>query len=1047
MKTNSKFVAILVVLLLAALFTLGACGGKHTAIFDTKGGTEVDPVVFRGGGKIEPPVTTKQYFTFDNWYADEALTTPFDFRRMPNSDVTVYAGWLPAESGKIVFDSNGGSAESELVGTVGDTVRQDMLPVPEKEGYSFEGWYTEDGQPYVSGPFASGVLTLYARWGKSNGYNYVKFVLDDATEIPVPAGEKVAEPFVGEDISCTWYINEQTTVPFDFDSVVDSDVTLYGIRESVGLVYGGGSVIDYTGDGKQIFVPSKHGGTTIVAIGDGVFEGAELEQVFLPQSVASIGSYAFYKCSHLSAIDLSNVSVLGKFAFGGCERLDGNADISLLATVPEGAFANCQQLDSVQFGSQLTEIGSDAFVNCSSLTEVDIPDGVTTIYPYAFANSGVKKVHIPAALNTLGKAVFKGCTNISEMTGGNANYAVDGDNGTLTDGNKLVLHFKTEVNKNEDSYTPSGRISSIESYAFWGDTVIKNLDLSGKNIAASALEGMKALTELTVSDIDNSYPFVAYWFGAGSPERNTSTGLYVPATLQRIVFTNYSLSRVADYAFYGCNGLKSVSGLDNVASIGKYAFGYTAFTSFELGGRVTSVDSAAFHGAADLAEFSVAPSNSAYSVYDGALYNKSQTELVFVPSAKTDLNFAPTVSSIKSGALYKSSVSVLTVPNSVSRIEFGAFEGMSKLTELTVPFVGGSRTSNNYMLYVFGATVTSGANDNINVSAEKCPPLLKRIVVSGGLTEIPRNAFAYCTSVSEFDVGNDYTSVGSAAFFNTSLTEAIIPDTVKTIGNYAYYDSDNIKSVVIGSGVTSIGDLAFAVIADLESIVFKGGSNDLTIGSAAFLAESSTDSSTGNQTLGSKVSRLVLSDNIVEIGQSAFTYVGVNGTLAADGDDDIQYNFIELTFDAANSRLKKIGTSAFGISAITKLALPASVREIGLIAFAGCEYLSEVTIGSPQHEAVALQTITGGSFAENPRLRSFTVYKHASSAADVPVLHPGSGILFDSYRNDAYPNGIGVFSLTSAQIYVPADSVEAYKAAWNSGLNRLADYILPIEED
>ncbi len=1046
MKKNSKLLCVFVCLLALTASLLSGCAGRYTLTFETNGGTAVESVSFKGGGKITPPVTEKEFFTFDKWYADEQLTVPFDFDKLPDSDATAYAGWIAEERGRIAFNSNGGSAVEDLVGTVGESIEQSLLPVPVKEGYAFQGWCTEDGAVYSFGQFTSGTLTLYAKWGKDSAFRYVTFLLnDDKWETAVPVGGKVAEPQFGDDVTCEWYVGAQSTELFDFQSAVDNDVTLYGERASVGLIFDGGSVTGYAGSAAYVYVPSRSGEFAVTAIGDDAFKGnVSLERIYLPSSVTSVGSCAFYGCTRLAYAELGSVEEMGDFAFAGCVKLSGKADLSKLTAVPDDAFENCLQLSEVQFGQTLVSIGESAFCNCKALTAVDIPDSVGEILSFAFADSGLVSANIPASLTSLGKSVFKGCNELT-LGGGSARYVVDEDNGLLTDGNnRLVLHFTTDINKDEDSYTLPARFTSVEAYAFWGNDTIETLDLGSSALEKSSLEGMLALTSLTVKDFDASNPFVAYWFGATSPERNTSNGLYVPSTLKEITFTAYSSARVAQRAFFGCNGLQSVEGLDNVTQIDEYAFAYTSFESYQLSDKIVSFDNTAFRGA-PLRELSVAEGNTHYAAYDGALYDNALSKLIYVPSSKTEINFAPSVGVVASGAMFQSNVGELIVPASVSEIEFGALEGMQNLVSLTVPFIGGSKTDNTYMLYVFGGTVRTTSNGNIEVSAEKCPPRLKRINIDGTVAQIPANAFAYCASVSEFGIGDDYTEIGSAAFYNTALTEVVIPDGVGTIGNYAFYDSDDITSVVIGSGVTSVGDLAFAVIANLESVAFAEGSADLTIGNGAFLAESRTDSSTGDLTVSSRLTSLKLSNNVVEIGQSAFTYAGVNGTFSTDG-DDVEYYFFELVFDAAQSRLKKLGTSAFGVSAVTKVTLPASLEEIGLIAFSGCDYLSEVTIGSAEHPAANLVRIVGGAFAENPRMRSFTLYKSVASSAEVPQLADGSGILFDSTHNDVYRNGISVFAQTSAQIYVPADSVDAYKSAWNTTLNKLADYIVAIRE-
>jgi uncharacterized repeat protein (TIGR02543 family) len=66
-----------------------------TLTFDTQGGSEIDPYVEPAGTTIQAPADpTRVNYAFIGWYADENLTVPFAFSKMPNEDTTIYAGWF-----------------------------------------------------------------------------------------------------------------------------------------------------------------------------------------------------------------------------------------------------------------------------------------------------------------------------------------------------------------------------------------------------------------------------------------------------------------------------------------------------------------------------------------------------------------------------------------------------------------------------------------------------------------------------------------------------------------------------------------------------------------------------------------------------------------------------------------------------------------------------------------------------------------------------------------------------------------------------------------
>jgi hypothetical protein len=93
------------------------------------------------------------------------------------------------------------------------------------------------------------------------------------------------------------------------------------------------------------------------------YPGGKTGSYVIPNSVTTIGDWAFSRCSGLTSVTIPNsVTTVGGYAFSGCSGLTA-------VTIP----------------NSVTTIGAYAFVRCSSLTSVTIPNSVTTIGTYAFA--------------------------------------------------------------------------------------------------------------------------------------------------------------------------------------------------------------------------------------------------------------------------------------------------------------------------------------------------------------------------------------------------------------------------------------------------------------------------------------------------------------------------------------------------------------------------------------------------------------------------------------------------------------------------------------
>ena len=115
------------------------------------------------------------------------------------------------------------------------------------------------------------------------------------------------------------------------------------------------------------------------------FAPAGITEFTIPDSVATIGDYAFISCSNLTSVTISDsVTTIGEAAFYGCDNLTGVTIQNGVTTIGEYAFSECDSLTSVTIPNSVTEIGNYAFSCCYDLESVTIPDSVTTIGEYAF---------------------------------------------------------------------------------------------------------------------------------------------------------------------------------------------------------------------------------------------------------------------------------------------------------------------------------------------------------------------------------------------------------------------------------------------------------------------------------------------------------------------------------------------------------------------------------------------------------------------------------------------------------------------------------------
>ncbi len=776
--------------------------------------------------------------------------------------------------------------------------------------------------------------------------------------------------FSGEGItSCGSLIFEKcaslkrVVVPAGMTNVSEKEFADCVSLENVEFCNGVTAIADNAFYGKKL-VGEMTFPSSIKKIGDRAFYGNEFSAINITRNVESIGKEAFFsgENGNLKSLTLPYVGqTLNGGTLGDVFSQNGLSTLESL-TISGGTLSG----DSLKWFSGLTlEVSDDVNIKAGALDNTEWyknqKDGVVYVGNIVYGYKGTMSQ--PTAI-----VIKEGATKIIDGAFGIQENAVSFEiSSTVKEIGKKVLTapYLLRIKVSADN----------KNYASDGNCLLKK-DENG-NKENTVIMGCRGSEIPSYVRVIGEYAFELMSVDALKIPKyiqRIETGAFIGAVFSdNIVFESGSqLQAIGDYAFctyayYMGNVVLDLGALNNLKSIGEYAFDLgnnsvdglnNGITSVILPKNLTSIGKYAF--GPNLESIQVATGNDTFTVADNCLIKDSTVVLGTSNSVIPAKVNGKKITTIGDYAFAYKAVSNLVIPDGIETIGNGAFAKCQGITTLNLPrmlksigasaFVGTKLTN----VTIPTSVVTIGERAFAGLNLEYVEFEIESDNGGYGLQSIARNAFEGCPVPKYVTAPMGILSKIKDCF---SFVE-----TINVIGNddipaqaFSGWIPQRTKAIKIGEGVRKIGDMAFAD-CEITSFVLPASVTEIGVGILTYCSIESLSVASGNARYYAKNNYIIdsYSHSIVlacknsgEIPTS-FKYVTVNNknvkeydvTSIANG----AFKGVEIERITIPSNIKSIGDYAFAQSTLRTVNILSGVESIGRSAFEGATNLTLVSV-------------------------------------------------------------------------------------------------------
>lgn len=474
-----------------------------------------------------------------------------------------------------------------------------------------------------------------------------------------------------------------------------------------------------------------------------------LKAVVIARGIETVGDYAFYGCENLKqASFVDDVYVVDSEA-SETQSLTIEEE-NVVSSIGNYAFYNCETLQSIAIPNGVTTIGNSAFANCTNLASVVVEEEskLASIGTFALYKTKVAEVDLTgcASLTSIGQSVFQHCPELKVVGLPDNTYTTFGKE--MFYGSAKLERVSTDLSDPENYEMPE-HISSIADSWFRGCESLKKIVLP------------KDITQMYCKMFENCKELTSIEFREGT-NMTGNTGSYVEGNASWAAYFTFNY-------FDGCEKLESLILPEGFEAIGVYSFrNCKSLKSIKF--LATNVD------------FMSAGTGNVSQIFNGC---ESLERVEFVEGATVRLTAyigegwrATYNTNANHGYLFAGCTSLKYV---------GIANAQGVIEENTLPGFTGDMYD-----FMFAGT----AIDNFTFP--------ENATTTGNF------AFLGCINLSEIEIPEKVTTIGTRSFEGSGLEHVVIPENVTTIGYRAFQRLPRLKSITFNcTNLTSVGGDAF----------------------------------------------------------------------------------------------------------------------------------------------------------------------------------------------------------------------------------------------